>query len=60
MDSAIDPISILILVAANGYACDIVVCSSLSRDPDLQSYLVKSEGAARCRLPCMQRSRAAT
>ena len=37
-----DPIVILILVAANGYANDIAAAvAPLSRDPDLWSYLVK-------------------
>ena len=37
----IDPISVLILTAANGYARDIVQCASLNRDPDLLGYLLK-------------------
>ena len=41
MESAIDPISILILCAANGFTRDIVPCASLSRDADLWSYLAK-------------------
>ena len=36
-----DPITILILVAANGYATDIVPAGVLCRDPDLWSYLVR-------------------
>ena len=34
-ESGRDPIAILILVAANGYARDIVAVGVLSRDPDL-------------------------
>ena len=39
---AIDPITILILCAANGYAADIQRAGCLSRDPDLWSYLAKA------------------
>ena len=39
--SSPDPVSILILLAANGYAADILACASLTRDPDLWSYLAR-------------------
>ena len=39
---AIDPVTILILTAANGYAADLVPCGVFCRDPDLWSYLVKA------------------
>ena len=38
----IDPIGILILVAANGYAPELVACGAVSRDPELGSYLVRA------------------
>ena len=38
---SIDPIILLILCAANGYAADLVKAGCLSRDPDLWSYLIK-------------------
>ena len=37
----IDPVTILTLVAANGYAADLLPCASLTRDPDWWSYLVR-------------------
>ena len=43
MASPPDPITILILVAANGFTADIIACASLTRDPDLWSYLVKEK-----------------
>ena len=39
--NCIDPITILILVADNGFAADLVACGSLTRDPDQLSYLAR-------------------
>ena len=47
----IDPIKILILVAANGYGEDIAHVSYICQDPDLQSYLTRVPRGPQLRTP---------